>query len=86
MRHLLKLGANVNQRDPNDISPLESGLMGHELNCIFKTEAVEPLVKLLEEYGVKKEIKKTVLEDYCKEYLKNSDYLSNILNSCEIIE
>lgn len=83
VRHLLKLGANVNQRDPNGISPLESGLMGHGLNCTFNFEETESLVKILIEFNVKKEIRKFILEDYCQAYLKDSEYLCNILNSCE---
>jgi ankyrin repeat protein len=86
VRHLLKLGANVNQRDPNDISPLESGLMGHGLDCISNFEETESLVKILMEYNVDKEIKKTVFEDYCQDYLKKSEYLSNIFDSCNFIE
>lgn len=84
--HLLKLGADVNQRDPNNISPFESGLMGHGASCIYDSEQVESLVKLLMKYGMKKEIKGNVLEDYCEHYLEKSEYLSTLLNSCIQIE
>lgn len=83
VEHLLKLGADVNQRDPNDISPFESVLMGHGANCIYDSEQVESLVKLLLKYGMKKEIKGNVFEDYCEHYLEESEYLSTILNSCK---
>lgn len=86
VRHLLKLGANVNERDPNNISPLESGLMGHGLNYIYNFEETESLVKILMEYNVEKEIKKTLFEDYCEDYLKNSEYLTSIFDSCNFIE
>jgi hypothetical protein len=85
VRHLLGLGVDVDQRDPNQISPLESGLMGHGMNCIYNIEETESLMRILTESNVKKEIRKFILEDYCQEYLKKSEYLSSILNSCKFI-
>ena len=82
---LLKQGADVNQKDPNGISPLESVLMGHRINDIYKYEEVEPVVKLLIEFNVKKEFRKFLLEQFCKEYLEKSEFLSTLLKSCKII-
>ena len=85
IQYLLKLGANINQRAPNLISPLESGLMGHGIRDIFKIEEAEHFVQILQELKVEKKIRKFILDDYCQEYLEKSKDLSRFLLSCELI-
>jgi hypothetical protein len=83
---LIKLGANVNQRDVNGISPLEALLMGHRSEDTSDCEILEPLVNLLLENKVDKMIRKEVFENFCQEYVKNSEALFQFFDSCEILE
>lgn len=83
---LIKLGANVNHRDANGISPLESLLIGHGADDMYDCENLEPLVDLLLENKVEKMIRKEVFENFCQEYVKNSEYFLYFFDSCEILE
>jgi ankyrin repeat protein len=76
---LLKNGADVNKKSEN-VSPLESVLLGHRYIDKYDWDTTEKCVKLLEKYGCKQEINsKILINKCCDDYVKKSDYLKNFI-------
>jgi hypothetical protein len=80
---LIRNGSDMNKRDSNHLTPLESLLMGHRLDDTYKHEEAEKGVRILLSNGAKSEISHTIYNDYCEQYLMDSQYLKSFLNSCK---
>ena len=79
---LLKLGADVNLLDLDQLSPLDHLLSGHGALDPEDYQQVEEGVKLLEAANVKKEITDYIRVECCSIYQARSDYLKKFLSQC----
>jgi hypothetical protein len=73
VQYLIKYGADVNLKNLNGISPLESVLMGYHKNL------TKECVEILLESGANNRVKKSVMENYRNKY-GQSLYLKTVLN------
>ena len=79
---LLKLGADVNLLDAEQLSPLDHLLAGHGALDSENYEHVEQCALLLESAQVKKEVTDFIRVECCSIYQEKSSYLKAFLAEC----
>ena len=84
---LLKLGADVNILDADEMSPLDLMLSGHGALDIENYEFCEQGIKLLiKNPQLKYEVADFILVDLCDMYKKKSEFLKEFLAKCQMRE
>ena len=83
IKALVKHGAKINQEDQHGFTPLESMLTGHSVDDSHNFKACEEGIKLLVELGVDRAVQKYIIDNFCQNYLKKSDYLKKFLNEAK---
>ena len=80
---LVKHGAKLNQEDQHGFTPLESMITGHSTADTQNIKQCEDGVKLLVELGVERTVQKYIIDNFCQNYLKKSEYMRKFLNECK---
>jgi len=85
IKHLLKLGADVNLNDHQKMCPLESVFLGHNPYALERIEETEKCVRILIENGAIKQLKGVSDDEFhyiYDDYIDKSLYLKNVI--CDI--